>query len=153
MATGGSLGGKTVNFDFRITRYATDAEVDQLATLLKDKGQDELVNALEKLDVGRINPSMTTGTPIAIARKRRDGTHTIITIFTARNMSFAERYNSGRSIDYPFGMMQVTLNDKGQGTGQIMAAAKLRFDKKKGHYELESFGNQYIKAVNIRPMK
>jgi hypothetical protein len=39
----------------------------------------------------------------------------------------------------------------GKGTGQIMAAAKIRFDKKKGQYEIESYGNQYIKATNVRP--
>jgi hypothetical protein len=43
------------------------------------------------------------------------------------------------------------LNDKGEGSGQIMVAAKIRFDKKKGHYEIESYGNQYIKAANVRP--
>jgi hypothetical protein len=32
-----------------------------------------------------------------------------------------------------------------------MAAARIRFDEKKGHYEIESFGNQYIKASNVRP--
>jgi hypothetical protein len=46
--------------------------------------------------------------------------------------------------------MQVKLNDKGQGTGPIMVAAKIRFDKKKGHYEIESYGHQNIKAVNVR---
>ena len=34
-----------------------------------------------------------------------------------------------------------------------MAAAKIRFDKKKGQYEIESYGNQYIKATNVRPVK
>jgi hypothetical protein len=35
----------------------------------------------------------------------------------------------------------------------MMAAAKLRFDKKSGQYQIESFGNQYIKAHNVRPAK
>jgi hypothetical protein len=153
MATGGSLGGKTLNFDFRVTNYASDAEVEQLAALLKQKGQDALRSAMEKLNAGRINPVMTTGTQIAIARKKQVGPDTVITIITARTMSFAELYRSSRSTDYPFGFLQVKLNAKGEGTGQIMAAAKLRFDKKKGHYEIESYGNQYIKAVNVRPMK
>jgi hypothetical protein len=34
-----------------------------------------------------------------------------------------------------------------------MVAAKIKFDKKKGHYEIESFGNQYVKAVNVRPSR
>jgi len=35
----------------------------------------------------------------------------------------------------------------------LVAAAKLRCDKKSGHYEIESFGNQYIKAANVRTWK
>jgi hypothetical protein len=68
-------------------------------------------------------------------------------------MSFTELYNSGPSRDYPFGCLQVRLSDKGEGTGQIMAAAKIKFNKKSGHYELESYGNQYIRPVNVRPWK
>jgi len=66
-------------------------------------------------------------------------------------MPFAELYRGGRTTDYPFGFLQVKLNEKSEGNGQIMVAAKIRFDKKKGHYEIESYGNQYIKAVNVRP--
>ncbi len=153
IGTGGSVGGKTISFDFRITSYTTDDEVAKFAQLLKDKGQDALRSALEKEDKGRLNPVGATGNQIAVARKRMHGTDTIITIITARAMSFRELYNSGRSVDYPFGYLQVTLNEKGEGTGQIMAAAKIKFNKKKGQYEIESFGNQYIKAVNVRPNK
>jgi len=153
MGTGGSVGGKSVQFDFRITGYTTDEEVDKFAALLKEKGPDALRSALEKEDKGRLNPAGSTGNQIAVARKRQHGTETIITIVTARIMSFAELYKSGRSTDYPFGYLQVKLNDKGEGTGQIMAAAKIRFNKKSGHYEVESYGNQYIKAVNVRLWK
>jgi len=45
------------------------------------------------------------------------------------------------------------LNDKGEGVGQIMAAARIRFNKESGQYEIESFGNQYIKATNVHPWK
>ena len=34
-----------------------------------------------------------------------------------------------------------------------MVAAKIRFNKKKRHYEIESFGNQYRKATNVRVLK
>lgn len=34
-----------------------------------------------------------------------------------------------------------------------MVAAKIRFDKKKGQYEIESYGNQYIKVANVRPLR
>jgi hypothetical protein len=151
IGTGGTVGGRSVSFDFRITSYTTDQEVQNFAQLVKEKGRDALRSALEKEDKGRINLVGTTGNRIAAARKRQQGEKTIITIVTARQMSFGELYNSGRSVDYPFGFLQLTLDATGKGTGQIMAAAKIRFNKKSGQYEIESFGNQYIKATNVRP--
>jgi len=153
IGTGGAAGGKSISFDFRVTRYTTDAEMESLAALLKSKGQDALLSKAEKLDVGRVNAVGRVGNQIAIARKRQVDNQTVITIVTSRNMPFMELYNNGRSTDYPFGLLKVKLDEKGQGTGQIMAAAKLQFDKKQGRFEIESFGNQYIKAVNVRPNK
>ena len=153
MGTGGGVGGKTIPFDFSISRYTSDEELNKFAQLLKEKGQDALRSALEKEDVGRISPTGRVGNQIAVARKRQEGTVTVITIVTARTMPFIELYRSNRSTDYPFGFLQVKLNSKGEGSGQIMAAASIRFNKKKGHYEIESYGNQYIKAVNVRLWK
>jgi hypothetical protein len=151
IGTGGTLGGKTLGFNFNVNAYTTDDEVQSYATLLKEKGQDALLSLLQKQDKGRFSPTGSVGTQIVLARKRQHGTDTIITIVTARPMSFSELYRGGRSVGYPFGYMQVKLDDKGMGTGQIMVAAKLRFDKKSGQYEIESYGNQYIKATNVRP--
>jgi hypothetical protein len=151
IGTGGGVGGKTISFNLRITQYTTDEELQNFAQLLKDKGTDALRRMFEKEDKGRISAVGSTGNQIAVARKRQNGSDTIITIVTARTMPFVELYNNGRSRDYPFGFLQVKLDATGRGTGQIMAAAKIRFDKKKGKYEIESFGNQYIKATNVRP--
>jgi hypothetical protein len=151
VGTGGAAGGKMMSFNFRVTRYTTDEQVNNYVKLLKEKGQDALRSVLEKQDCGRINPVRSTGNQIALARKRQQGPNTIITIVTARQMPFVELYNNGRSVGYPFGFLQVTLDGQGKGIGQIMAAAKLRFNKKSGEYEIESFGNQYIKATNVRP--
>jgi hypothetical protein len=150
IGTGGQVGGKSIGFNLNITKFTTDDELQSFASLLKEKGTDALRSALDKEDKGRISPTGSVGNQIAIARKRQHGTETIITIVTARSMSFRELYNSGRSVDYPYGYLQFTLDEKGVGTGKIMAAAKIKFNKKSGQYEIESFGNQYIKATNVR---
>jgi hypothetical protein len=64
IGTGGTAGGRSIRFDFRITRYASDEEVQQLAELVKDKGTDALRRALEKLDAGRISPAGSVGNKI-----------------------------------------------------------------------------------------
>jgi hypothetical protein len=153
MGTGGSVGGQSMPFDFRVTQWTTDEEVQKYMELLKESGQDALRRALEKEDRGQLSPVGRVGNQIAVARKRQVGSETVITIVTARIMPFVELYRGGRSTDYQFGFLQVKLNEKGEGLGNIMAACKLRFDKKKGQYEIESYGNQYIKAVNVRPNK
>jgi hypothetical protein len=84
VGTGGSVGGKTISFDFRISQYTTDAELQNFAQLVKDQGTDALRRALEKENKGRISVVGSTGNQIAIARKRQQGSETIITIVTAR---------------------------------------------------------------------
>lgn len=153
IGTGGRVGGRSIQFDFRINRYTTDEEVQKFAALVKEKGTDALRRALEKENLGQINVTGRVGNDIAVARKRLDGQDMVITLVTARNMPFLELYRSGRTIDYPFGFVQVRFNAQGEGVGQIMAAARIRFNKKEGKYDIESFGNQYIKAVNVRAWK
>lgn len=67
--------------------------------------------------------------------------------------AFPELYNNGRSTDCPFGFLQDSLNQEGKGMGQIMAAAMIKSNKKKGHYEIESYGKQYIKGVKVYTWK
>jgi hypothetical protein len=77
MGTGGSVGGKTIQFDFRITQYTTDDEVQNFAQLLKNQGINALRRALEKENKGRFNVVGSTGNQIAVARKRQQGSDTI----------------------------------------------------------------------------
>ncbi len=153
VGTGGTVGGKSIMVDIRIKDYTTDEEVKKFAELLKEGGGDALRRALEKERKGTVAPVSRLGNDIAIARKLEANGKTQITIVTARILPFIELYHSGRSTDYQFGVMRFTLDEKGEGTGGVIAAAKISFNKKKGIYEVESFGNQYIKLANMRRQK
>jgi hypothetical protein len=145
LGTGGTVGGKAKSFDFRVSRFTSDEEIQELADLLRQKGPDALRRNMEKLDVGRISPVGSVGNQIAVARKKQVGPDTVITTVTARIMPFVELYRGGRTTDYPFGFLQVRLNDKGEGNGQIMAAAKIRFDKKKAVTKSKAMGTSTSK--------
>jgi len=55
------------------------------------------------------------------------------------------------SISYrPFFLSKLSLTPR-KVDRSFARASSIHFDKKKGRYEIESFGNQYIKATNVRP--
>jgi len=148
--TGGKVPGKSMLFDFHIDRYTSDEELKRFVGVLKDKGTAILRSELEKENVGRIRTVGGVGNRIAIARKRQNGSGTMITIVTAGIMPFTDLYHNRRNTGYPFGLLKVKLDATSQGGGHIMTAAKIRFHKTAGSYEIGSYGNQYIKAANVR---
>jgi hypothetical protein len=155
MVTGGSAGGKSVSIDVRINRYNTNQEINEYANLLATKGPGSLLSAMEKQDVGQFSPVGQVGTPLVIARKLVKGDKFEIRVLTLRVMSFAELRNGGRSVDYPYTMLDMIVDKDGKGAGTAIGAAKIRFDKKKNVYEIESFrhGTAFNKLLNVRLMK
>jgi hypothetical protein len=155
VVTGGSAGGSRVPINVHVDRYNTDEEINSYAQLLMKSGPDGLRGALEKEDVGQYSPVGRVGTPLAIARRLAKGEKTVIRVLTIRNQSFAELRNSGRSVDYPYTMLELVLDKDGKGSGTAIGAAKIRFDKKKNRYEIESFqpGAAYNKLLNAQMVK
>ena len=153
MSTGGARPGSAILFSFTIDEYTTEEEITKFSGLLMEKGPAALNKALEEENKGTLTPGGGSAVEIAVARKRQEGPNTFITLVTARPLPFAELYGGGRFADYPFGFVQVKLDAKGKGTGQIMAAASLRFDKINNRLEIESYGNQNIQTLSIRPQK
>ncbi len=98
----GSVGGRTIQFDFRLEQYTTDEELQKVAQLARDEGTDALRRALEKRRISAINVVGSTGNQIGIARKRQAGPDTIIPIITARTMPFdrglSQRTNNRLSV-------------------------------------------------------
>jgi hypothetical protein len=152
---GGAAGGATVSIDILINKYNSDEEVKRYADILVEGGADKLRRTLEKEDVGQLSPVARVGTRIAIARKFVNGNKTIIRVVTARPLSFVELNYSGRSVDYPYTILQLELDEKGTGAGTAIGAAKIRFNKTKNTYEIESLqqGTAVNQLVNVRRMK
>lgn len=152
MATS-NAGAKQVRFTFSITKWATQDEIKQLGKVLKEHGQDALFEELKKLDAGRINQVGETGNQIAIAEKSTSGADTIITLITARRMTAVEQARSATHTNYPFGFLQLKLNDKGEGAGKMVTAAKIKYDESKGHAVLDPYGSGAVSVTNVMPLK
>ena len=142
-----------VRFTFTITKWATEDEIKLLGGVLKERGPNALFDELKKLDAGRINAAGDIGNQIAVAEKSTSGNNTVITMINARRMSTGEMGRKAAHTDYPFGFLQVTLNEKGEGTGKMVMAAKIKYDKSKGQTALEPYGNGAVQVTDVQPLK
>ena len=151
--TAGSTGSQQVQFNFTITNWASQDDIKRLGGILKEKGQDALVEELQKLDAGRIQKVGDTGNQIAVAEKWQNGDKTVITMISARRMSGFEMKQRGVSKGYPLAFLQVTLDSKGEGTGKLVAAAKVTYDKKGDTFRLEPHGQGATPVSAVKPQK
>ena len=144
LAVGGAAGGTTASI-------STNEEAVSLAALLAEKGRDALRLAMEKLDAGRISINNRNIVPIAMARSLAGDNGRTIRVFVARNIAFLEHFKMTRSRDYPFSIIEMQVNEKGEGQGVAIAAAKIRFDDKAKQFVVESMGQSgNLKLMNVR---
>jgi hypothetical protein len=144
--------GSAGQVEFVIERYSSDAERDRLLTVLKDKGPDKLLDALQSLPrVGYFRTPNSIGYDIKFARKRPgDDGGEIITLATDRFISFWEAANRPRTIDYPFTVVEVHIGKDGKGEGKMSIATKVTYDKKNNTIVLENYKSQPVMLNEVK---
>jgi hypothetical protein len=146
----GSMAGKSFGVNIYITGWTTDQQVQDYISVLKEKGPDGLVRAMEKTsDVGRLSPTGFVGSGFRFARYRptpNGGLH--IVMVTNRPMSFGELYRGGRSTDYQFGIVVLNVDKNGKGTGTLAPVCKIKFNKK-NELEIENYGQKPFRLANV----
>jgi hypothetical protein len=152
-------GPTTATVDFTIQRWSTDQErEDLLAILVEEKdsyrANEKLLKALQKMPkVGYIRTSTSLGWDLRYAREAElpDGGRRIV-LGTDRPIGFAEARNSGRSMDYPFTILEIQLDKADKGQGKILAGTRLYIDKSK-NLVLENWGQQPVRFNQIHKVK
>jgi hypothetical protein len=133
-----SYSARLVNFDepgapgpglvqVRVTRWASDADRDALTSALLAEGQQGVLDVLKKMpEAGVIRTPGTAGYPFKYARSltNADGEETVLVIID-RPIGFAEFRQGWQTIDYPFTIVELKLNDRGIGQGRLMAATRI----------------------------
>jgi hypothetical protein len=146
----GTMAGKSFGLNLYITGWTTDQQVNDYIGVLKEKGPDGLVRAMEKTsDVGRLSPTGFVGSGFRFARYRptaNGGLH--IVMVTNRPMSFGELYHSGRSTSYQFGIVVLDVDKDGKGTGTLAPVCKIKFNKK-NELEIENYGQKPFRLANV----
>jgi hypothetical protein len=155
LIVGGGASASSMPINIYVDRYNTDEEMKKYREILLENGQVALQKALYKEEVGQYAPMGRVGTPLAIARRLPQGDKTMIRVLTVRDQSIAELRNSGLSVNYPYMILEFLLDKDGKGNGTAIGAGKIKFDKKKKTYEIESFqqGALRNRLVNVRQEK
>src|SRR5436309_4231365 len=129
---------RTSQVDITINRWSTDAERDRLLSVFREKGQDALLTALQKLPVvGYINTPGSLRYDLHLARQRAEAEGgRMIFLMTDRYIGAWEAANRPRTIDYPFMLVQLHVDKSGQGEGKASVYTKIT-EAKDGTIELE----------------
>ena len=136
--------------DIRINRWSSDAERDQLLQVFREKGQDGLLSALQKLPVvGGIRTPGSLNYDIHFARQRAgaDGGRDIF-LMTDRYIGAWEAMNRPRTIDYPFTLIQLQVDKDGRGVGKASIATQIR--EENGTIVLENFSSTPVVLNEVR---
>ncbi len=130
----------TSTFTLNITGQTSNEQAQGFLGILQEGRQNDLLNAIRKQDLGRFSVGSNVGVPINVVRESTvDGKQRIFIVFE-RWTQFAELRGGYRSLDYPFGVIEMFIDEQtGKGEGTYIAAAKIRwnFDEKKQQYEVE----------------
>ena len=149
-------------FDTRVTTHlfklyingqTSDSEAQNYLGVLQESGQERVLEAIDKEDLGRFSVGANVGVPINVVRENVvDGKRRIFIVFK-RLTQFAELRGGYRSLDYPFGVIELYIDERtGKGEGTYIAAAQIRWqkDKSKGYQiEIENFATFPAKLFGV----
>jgi hypothetical protein len=146
----GRLAGRSRPFSLIINSYTPANQIRELNEALGRDGQDGLLNALSKLNAGRIQIGTGIGVPAnaIIVDPWGEGGRKL-TVFYERNVTFFELRYGTRSEMYRVGYAELFLNRDGRGEGTLIPAARVRL-RDGNVWEVEDFGVFPARLLGLR---
>lgn len=144
----------TAPFTLTIDRQTSDQRAQSLLGVLQEGDQNTLLNAVRQEDVGRLSINGHIGPRVNVVREHNvNGKIRIFAVFE-RWKNFGELRGGYRSLDYPFGVIEMYIDPQtGKGQGTYVAAAKIRWDRdnKSGQnqIEIENFATFPAKLMGV----
>lgn len=153
-------GGRAGTVDIAIERWSTDAERETLVEFVKtakvgEPGQSKLLEALQDIKprCGFIRTPNSMGWDIKYARENKlaDGTRQIV-IVTDKPVSFLAAASQGRTMDYPFSLVEMRFPPgTNKGEGKLLAQTSIAVQN--GKLELEIYGQEPTRLTTITEQK
>jgi len=160
----GMAAGASGTLQLTVDRWSTPEERKAyLEALVAGKDEKNLENKQRKLvdlmedsrgdkRVGFARFPRTLGWDLTYAWQFMQGTTRIVRLATNRPIAFVEARNSYRTMDYPFGVIELKLNEKGEGEGLAFQAVSLTIGKE-GGLEVETYGIGPQRILSVRTEK
>jgi len=147
----------TTGFTLTINSRTSDEEAQRELGVLADGGQDSLLRATYKNNLGFIAATGQTRRNLLVVREGMvNGQRRIIAAFE-RWQGFFEVRGGYRSTDYPFSIIEIYFDEKGRGTGTFIGLAQLRMGRGKNtelpQLEIEDFGSYPAKVMGVMRRK
>lgn len=139
-------------FELQISleRYTTVAERETMQAAFEKGKQDGLLSTLQRaprVGIFRVPGNLSWDIKYAFRNRGRDN-RTRIYLITDRNVSFAEAATRPRSLDYPFTVIEMRVDDNGMGEGNVMVAAAVGFNDR--DLVIEEFLDRPIRLTKVR---
>lgn len=117
-------------FTLNITGQTSDQEAQRYLGILQDRGQSALLGEIDDENLGNFSVGSQLGRTLNVVRESvADGQRRIFIVFE-RWTQFAEVRGGYRSLDYPFGVIEMFIDERtGKGEGTYIAAAKIRWTR------------------------
>ena len=138
--------------EITVNRWSTAGEAQRLLAVLKDKGPERLLDALQDAkSVGTIRAPGNLAYDLRFAQVEpgEDGGVRLF-LATDRPVSFWEAVNRPRVSDYPFTFIELRLNKGGEGEGKLALATKIIVNEDGKTIELENYDGQPIALNEVR---
>lgn len=144
----------TRTFTLTIEGKTSDQEAQEYLNILQTGGQDNVLKAIKKEELGRFSVGPNVGIPINVVRETVENGQRKIFIVFERWTYFAEYRGGYRSLDYPFGVIELTIDEKtGKGEGTYIAAAQIRWRRNKDnnqyYVEIENFATYPARLLGV----
>jgi hypothetical protein len=146
-----SATGNNSKVEMVVDRWSTEAEREALASMFVEQGTSGLLKMFqERTRIGYVRVAGRLGNDVAYARQvwHSDGSRRI-SLITARRLSFNEVDRDAPTVDYPFTFIELRLDAKDAGQGNMSVGAKIKLHQKDDLIEHEDFsaGTVFLRGV------
>jgi len=140
--------------DIKINRWTTEEEEDGLREALRVGGPERLFTEMKRQKkTGFVALRGDRGYPTYYTQEITEGGQRNILILTDREIYFEEVYNREISMQFPFTMITMILDEEGNGQGTAILGAELKWDEAKDALRITGYSAEPVRLEGVRLIK